>query len=65
METKEKIYKFLKENKGKRYTYREWARQIKMSESTFQKWILLLLSESRYPKVNQAIYGNSKVVWIE
>ena len=59
---KSRDVKVVFEDLGERHTYREWAKKLNMSESTFQRWISVLLIES---KINQAIYGNSKVVWIE
>ena len=59
---KSRDVKVVFEDLGERHTYREWAKKLNMSESTFQRWISVLLIES---KINQAIYGNSKVVWVE
>ena len=66
-EIKEKIYDFLKENRGKRYNLRELTDELKIcSHATIIKWVTVLLAEQdREFRLSMEDYGNVKLVWIQ
>lgn len=68
-EIKEKIYNFLKENKGERYSLIEIVRKTRISYPSVMKYIPMLVLESqtgkRKPPVKLQDHGHIKLVWIE
>ena len=66
-EIKEKIYEFLKENRGKRYNMRELTDALKIcSHATTIKWVSILVAEQdRELVVILEDYGNVKIVRIQ
>ena len=65
-EIKEKIYKFLKNNTGKRFVLIDLHRKLKISYPSILKWTSVLVAEKyRDPPVQILDYGNVKLVWIE
>ena len=64
-EIKEKIYEFLKENRGKRFNLKEISKKTKISYPSVLKWLeVLIIEQDREPQVNIEDYGNVKLVWI-
>lgn len=60
---KEKIYEFLKENKGQRFNMRELVEKSKIaSKATILKWVEVLIVEKR---IIVEDYGNVKLVRVE
>lgn len=59
---KELIYKFLVENKGKRFSCTELSQKLNISYATVLKWVEVLSAEN---KIKIADYGNLKQVWID
>ncbi len=66
-EIKEKIYKFLIENIGKRFNMQELTDKSKIaSRATILKWVAVLIAEKdRDPPINVEDYGNVKLIWVE
>lgn len=66
-EIKEKIYKFLNENAGKRFNMQELTDKSKIaSRATILKWVAVLIAEKdRDPQINVEDYGNVKLIWVE
>lgn len=63
-ELKEKIYKFLKENKGKRFSIKEISRKTKISYPSALKWTSVLLAEKE-KNIKLEDYGHIKFISIE
>ncbi|KKN40558.1 hypothetical protein LCGC14_0731940 [marine sediment metagenome] len=62
-EIKDKIYKFLKENAGKRFSLKEISRQTKISYPSSLKWTRVLRAEKEDIKIDD--HGHIKFLWIE
>ena len=64
-EIKEKIYKFLVENKGEEFSQKEIMRQLKVSYPSVLKWVAVLLAEEdRDPRVKAKDYGSLKSIYV-
>ena len=62
-ELKEKIYEFLKKNKGKKFSLKEISRRTKISYPSVLKWTSVLIAEKdRGIKVED--YGHIKFISI-
>ena len=59
---KEKIFNFLLNNKGQRFSVKQIQEQLGISYSTCLKWVEVLIAEG-HVKVED--YGNIKLVWCE
>jgi predicted AAA+ superfamily ATPase len=64
-EIKEKIYKFLCDNVGNKFSQKELSRKTKISYPSVLKWVAVLIAENRNPKIKVEDYGSLKSIYAE